>query len=121
MRGEHTIADRVHVVGGDGGALAPYDVTQIVEQPALHVERLGERIDWKSREVRDCCRHDRAGGEGARLKAIPVPSSAGIERFDMTFLINALPVDARAGDKIGGGNSLPTWRKLPGAAMTIPA
>jgi hypothetical protein len=85
------------------------------------MERLGERIDWKGREGRGCRRHDRAGGEGAVFKAIPVPSSAGIERFDMTFLINALPVDERAGDKIGGGNSLPTWRKLPGASTTIPA
>jgi hypothetical protein len=100
-------------------SLAANDATQLVEQPALDVKRFGERVDREGSGGRDGRRHDR-GGRGKTLcsKAIPVPHCAEIEPLDMTFLINALPVAARVSHEIRGRNSLPTWRKLPGAVST---
>jgi hypothetical protein len=57
-------------------------------------------------------------GTARRSKAIPVPFRGAIGQLDMTFLINALPFRARIGRPRLGGNSLPTGRKLPGAAST---
>jgi hypothetical protein len=119
MRREYAVADRVQVIGRDRGALASYDVAQLVQQSALQEERFGERIDWRRKGRRDGRRHDRAGGGTARSsKAIPVPFRGEPEPFDMIFLINALPLRAGVGRQLLAGNSLPTWRKLPGVAST---
>jgi len=47
-----------------------------------------------------------------------MPFSIGVDRLDMTFLINMIPFRACAAAILLGGNSLPTWRKLPGVAPT---
>jgi len=47
-----------------------------------------------------------------------MPFSIGVGRLDMTFLINMLPFRACCAGGFLGGNSLPTWRKLPGVVST---
>jgi len=60
----------------------------------------------------------RREGTASPSKAIPMPFVGGHGQLDMTFLINALPFRAYVDDQLVGGNSLPTWRKLPGVAPT---
>ena len=45
MRREHTVVDDLEVVVAHGVPLLPHDADQVVDQPALGDERVGERID----------------------------------------------------------------------------
>jgi hypothetical protein len=61
----------------------------------------------------------REGNPASGVKGNPDAPRGEFSESDMIFLINALPPLARSRGARVAGNSLPTWRNLPGGRACV--